>query len=111
MRRSKLYKQQMEVVGDINVRHTLEEAIELLKKLPGVKFDQTAEVAIKLGIDPPWDGPCSAGQSLSPTVSYCQQFTVMSTGSHLVPLLVITDAQRLTHTTTLIGDAVCDSHT
>lgn len=58
-----------------------------------------------------WDGPCSAGQSLSPTVSYCQQFTVMSTGSHLVPLLVITDAQRLTHTTTLIGDAVCDSHT
>ena len=52
MRRSKLYKQQLEVVGDINVRHTLEEAIELLKKLPGVKFDQTAEVAIKLGIDP-----------------------------------------------------------
>ena len=52
MRRSKLYKQQLEVVGDINARHTLEEAIELLKKLPGVKFDQTAEIAIKLGIDP-----------------------------------------------------------
>ena len=52
MRRSKLYKQQLEAVGSLQTRHTVEEAIELLKKLPGVKFDQTAEVAFKLGIDP-----------------------------------------------------------
>ena len=52
MRRSKLYKQQLEVVGDTLARHTIDEAIAILKKLPGVKFDQTAEVSIKLGIDP-----------------------------------------------------------
>ena len=52
MRRSKLYKQQLEVVGDTLARHTVDEAIAILKKLPGVKFDQTAEVSIKLGIDP-----------------------------------------------------------
>ena len=52
MRRSKLYKQQLEVVGDTLQRHTIDEAIAILKKLPGVKFDQTAEVSIKLGIDP-----------------------------------------------------------
>jgi len=52
MRRSKLYKQQLEVIGDTQVRHTIDEAVAILKKLPGVKFDQTAEVSIKLGIDP-----------------------------------------------------------
>ena len=52
MRRSKLYKQQLEVLGDTLARHTIDEAIAILKKLPGVKFDQTAEVSIKLGIDP-----------------------------------------------------------
>lgn len=52
MRRSKLYKQQLEAAGSLQTRHSVEEAIELLKKLPGVKFDQTAEVAFKLGIDP-----------------------------------------------------------
>jgi large subunit ribosomal protein L1 len=52
MRRSKLYKQQLEVVGDTLARHTIDEAIAILKSLPGVKFDQTAEVSIKLGIDP-----------------------------------------------------------
>ena len=52
MRRSKLYKQQLEVIGDTQIRHTIDEAVAILKKLPGVKFDQTAEVSIKLGIDP-----------------------------------------------------------
>lgn len=56
-------------------------------------------------------GPRSAGQSLSPSQLLSAIHTVMATGSHLVPLLIITDAQGLTHTTTLIGDAVCDSHT
>ena len=52
MRRSKLYKQQLEVIGDTQIRHTIDEAVAILKKLPGVKFDQTAEISIKLGIDP-----------------------------------------------------------
>jgi large subunit ribosomal protein L1 len=52
MRRSKLYKKQLEVLGDLQVRHSVEEAIGMLKALPGVKFDQTVEVAFKLGIDP-----------------------------------------------------------
>ena len=53
MRRSKLYKKQVEVEGfDPQQRYGVAEAIALLKKFPGVKFDQTAEVAFKLGVDP-----------------------------------------------------------
>ncbi len=53
MRRSKLYRKQVEVEGfDPQQRYAVEEAIVLLKKFPGVKFDQTAEVAFKLGVDP-----------------------------------------------------------
>ena len=52
MRRSKLYKKQLETLGDLQIRRTVDEAINLLKALPGVKFDQTVEVAFKLGIDP-----------------------------------------------------------
>lgn len=52
MRRSKLYRKQLEALGDLQTRHGVEEAIGLLKGLPGVKFDQTVEVAFKLGIDP-----------------------------------------------------------
>jgi large subunit ribosomal protein L1 len=32
--------------------YTLEEAVDLLKRLPGPKFDQSVEVHLKLGIDP-----------------------------------------------------------
>ena len=52
MRRSKLYKKQLESLGDLQLRHGVTEAIGMLKALPGVKFDQTVEVAVKLGIDP-----------------------------------------------------------
>ena len=52
MRRSKLYKKQLESLGDLQLRRGVDEAIGLLKALPGVKFDQTVEVAFKLGIDP-----------------------------------------------------------
>ena len=52
MRRSKLYKKQLESLGDLQLRHSVTEAIGKLKALPGVKFDQTVEVAMKLGIDP-----------------------------------------------------------
>ncbi len=53
MRRSKLYKKQVATEGlDLQQRYTVAEAIALLKTLPSVKFDQTAEVAFKLGVDP-----------------------------------------------------------
>jgi len=52
MRRSKLYRQQSEVLGDKNQRYTVMEALTKLQALPGVKFDQTVEVSFKLGIDP-----------------------------------------------------------
>ena len=53
MHKSKLYRQQVEALGgDMQRRFGVEEAIEALKKLPGGKFDQTVEVAFKLGIDP-----------------------------------------------------------
>lgn len=53
MHKSKLYRQQVEALGgDMQRRFGVDEAIEALKKLPGVKFDQTVEVAFKLGIDP-----------------------------------------------------------
>lgn len=51
MRKSKLYKKQVEILGDLQMQHTTEEAFALLKQMPAVKFDQTVEVAIKLGID------------------------------------------------------------
>lgn len=53
MRRSKLYKKQVELEGFNPVeRYGVEAAINLLKAMPGVKFDQTAEIAMKLGVDP-----------------------------------------------------------
>ena len=53
MHKSKLYRQQVEALGgDMQRRFGVVEAIDALKKLPGVKFDQTVEVAFKLGIDP-----------------------------------------------------------
>jgi len=53
MRRSKLYRQQLESLeGGIERRFSVLEALEALKKFPAVKFDQTVEAAFKLGIDP-----------------------------------------------------------
>lgn len=51
MRRSKLYKSQAEKCDTLQ-RYGVAEAFALLKSLPVVKFDQTVEVAMKLGIDP-----------------------------------------------------------
>ncbi len=50
MRKSKLYKSQ-EALFDAQQRFTVVEALELLKKMPHVKFDETVEVAMKLGVD------------------------------------------------------------
>ena len=51
MHRSKLYKSQ---VGsfDATARHTIKDALNALKAMPAVKFDQTVEAAFRLGIDP-----------------------------------------------------------
>jgi large subunit ribosomal protein L1 len=48
---SKRYRKALEMV-DATKRYTLEEALEILKKLPPAKFDQTVDMAFKLGVDP-----------------------------------------------------------
>ncbi len=48
---SKLYKSQLEVF-DVSTNYSPEEAISLLQKMPHVKFNETVELALKLGIDP-----------------------------------------------------------
>ncbi len=48
---SKRYRKALEMV-DATKRYTLEEALEILKKLPPAKFDQTVDMAFRLGVDP-----------------------------------------------------------
>jgi large subunit ribosomal protein L1 len=48
---SKRYRNALKMV-DSSKGYTLDEAIEVLKKFPATKFDQTVEVAFKLGVDP-----------------------------------------------------------
>ena len=47
---SKLYKSQMAAFSRDN-KYTLAEAINILKSMPHPKFDETVELAIKLGVD------------------------------------------------------------
>ncbi len=51
MPKSKLYKTQSESM-DPDKLYQLSEAFELLKKVPHVKFDESVDIAIKLGVDP-----------------------------------------------------------
>jgi large subunit ribosomal protein L1 len=51
MFRSKLYKSQQECY-DRQQKYSALEAFEILKKMSHVKFDETVDVAFKLGIDP-----------------------------------------------------------
>ena len=51
MRRSKLYKSQVSTL-EASARYTIKEALDVLKAMPAVKFDQTVEAAFRLGIDP-----------------------------------------------------------
>ncbi|MFT4688248.1 MAG: 50S ribosomal protein L1 [Verrucomicrobiia bacterium] len=48
---SKRYKQALEQV-DTDKKYPLKEALGVLEKLPKTKFDETVEVALKLGVDP-----------------------------------------------------------
>ena len=47
---SKLYKSQMAAFSR-DSKYTLAEAINILKSMPHAKFDETVELAIKLGVD------------------------------------------------------------
>jgi len=49
--RSKRYRAAASLV-DSRKKHTLDEAISLLKTLPAPKFDQTVTLSFKLGVDP-----------------------------------------------------------
>ncbi|MGL4853685.1 MAG: 50S ribosomal protein L1 [Lentisphaeria bacterium] len=48
---SKLYNEKLSMV-DRTKFYSLEEAINLVKQMPKAKFDETLEIAFKLGIDP-----------------------------------------------------------
>jgi large subunit ribosomal protein L1 len=50
-RRSKRIREIVEMV-DTAKEYTVEEAIGILKKCPVVKFDQSVEVSLKIGVDP-----------------------------------------------------------
>jgi large subunit ribosomal protein L1 len=49
--RSKLYKSRVSTF-DKSKSYTLEEAVTILKGMPAAKFDESVDVAVKLGIDP-----------------------------------------------------------
>jgi len=51
MKRSKRYLECLKLV-DKNKLYSLKEAIEVLKKMPKTKFDETVEVSCKLNVDP-----------------------------------------------------------
>lgn len=51
MAKSKLYRQQMEKF-DRQALYSLTDAINILRDMPHVKFDETVELAFRLGIDP-----------------------------------------------------------
>ena len=51
MRRSKRYKE-AEKNRVLEKEYTLAEAVELISKMPRVKFDETIEASCKLGVDP-----------------------------------------------------------
>ncbi len=48
---SKRYRACIETV-DPSRAYTLDEAVELLQKMPAAKFDETVELSVKLGVDP-----------------------------------------------------------
>jgi large subunit ribosomal protein L1 len=50
-KRSKLYLKQLESFDNFR-EYTLKEGLEILDKMPHVKFNETVEFSIKLGVDP-----------------------------------------------------------
>ena len=41
-----------QAVLDRDKEHSIEEAVDVMKKLPAAKFDETVDVALRLGVDP-----------------------------------------------------------
>ncbi|MBL9151064.1 MAG: 50S ribosomal protein L1 [Verrucomicrobiales bacterium] len=50
-KRSKRYQEAAKLVDSTKL-YSLAEAMELVKKFPGVKFDQTVTISFKMGVDP-----------------------------------------------------------
>ena len=51
MNRCKRYRQAQELI-EKDKRYTLPEAVGIIKNFPKAKFDETVEIAVKLGVDP-----------------------------------------------------------
>ena len=51
MKRSKRYRELIAKV-DRKKEYSLEEAVKLLKEVANAKFDETVEIAMRLGVDP-----------------------------------------------------------
>lgn len=52
MKKTKRSKKILELTGEEEKVYNVKDAIDILKKCPKVKFDETIEVSIKLGVDP-----------------------------------------------------------
>jgi large subunit ribosomal protein L1 len=52
MKKTKRSKKILEIADVLNKQYTIEDALDILQKCPKLKFDETLEVSIKLGIDP-----------------------------------------------------------
>ena len=51
MKHGKTYRQAVETVDRLKL-HDLDEAVEALKAMPAAKFDESVDLAVKLGVDP-----------------------------------------------------------
>ena len=65
VKKSKRYKEAIKVF-DVDKAYSLEEAVSILKKVPKAKFDESAEVNIKLGVDPKKSDQMVRGSSKLP---------------------------------------------
>ena len=51
VKRSKRYKQIIEAL-EVNKNYTLEQAVDILKKSPSAKFDESVEISLRIGVYP-----------------------------------------------------------
>lgn len=52
MKKTKRSKKILEIANVVDKQYTVEEAIDILQKCPKLKFDETVEISVKLGVDP-----------------------------------------------------------
>ncbi len=65
MAQGKRYKKSVEAV-DAKKLHTLEQAVEVLTKFQKTKFDETVDIAVRLGVDPKHADQMVRGSTLLP---------------------------------------------